>query len=50
MKKTLIAIAALLPLTTIADEDICKKLMADITRNYDVTNLKYVPNGNQRMN
>lgn len=46
MKKTLIAIATLLPLTAIADENICKKLMADIARNYNVTSLEYMPNGN----
>lgn len=46
MKQLPVLLALLTPLTAFAGDDICTKLIPDITHNYDVTNLEVVRNGN----
>jgi hypothetical protein len=46
MRKLLVSFVLLGPLTAIAGEDICTKLIPDITRNYDVSKLEWMQNGN----
>lgn len=46
MKQLLVILALLAPLTAIAGDDICTKLIPDITRNYDVSKLEWMRNGN----
>lgn len=50
MKKLLVVLALLTPFTVMAAEtngfDICTNLISDITRNYDVSKLELMRNGN----
>jgi hypothetical protein len=46
MKQLLVSLAMLAPLIAAASDDICTKLIPDITRNYDVTKLEWMRNGN----
>lgn len=49
MKKLLVLLALLAPLTAFATEDdakdVCIYLITNITRNYDVSNLDLIPDG-----
>lgn len=49
MKKALVSFALIAPLTALAGEDVCTNLIPDITRNYDVTSLEVVRNGNSHV-
>ncbi|WP_150815692.1 hypothetical protein [Pseudomonas fluorescens] len=46
MKQLLVSLALLAPLTAFAGGDICTNLIPDITRNYDVSKLEWMRNGN----
>ena len=49
MKQLLVSLTLLAPLTASAGDDICTKLIPDITRNYDVSKLEWMRNGNPRV-
>lgn len=49
MKQLLVSLALLTPLTAIAGDDICTKLIPDITNNYDVSKLEWMRNGNPQV-
>ncbi|WP_144080562.1 hypothetical protein [Pseudomonas simiae] len=46
MKKLMASLAFLAPVTALAGDDICTKLMPDILANYKVENLEVMRNGN----
>jgi hypothetical protein len=46
MKKLLAILTMLAPLTVMASDDVCTKLISDITRNYELSKLEFMPNGN----
>ena len=48
MKKLLVLMALLAPITAMAD-DVCDKIISDITRNYNVSKLEVMHNGNPRV-
>jgi hypothetical protein len=46
MKSQLLYLALLAPLAAVAGDDICTKLIPDITQNYNVAKLEWMRNGN----
>jgi len=49
MKKLLLSLILVTSFSAVAADDVCTKLIPDITHNYDVANLKVMRNGNPRI-
>lgn len=49
MRSLVMAVVILAPLVASADDSICTKLIQDIKRDYDYSDIQWMPNGNPRM-